>query len=61
MQCHGVVRAVEIRTRFENGVPCGYETLIATGGSTAPLPAQVGSTVVREGRGRSAGRGGLLG
>lgn len=61
VQCDGVVRAVEIRTRFEAGVPCGYETLIATGGSTAPVPAQVGDTVVGRGRGRAAEREGLLG
>lgn len=60
VQCDGIVRAVEIRTRFENGVPCGYETLIATGGSTAPVPAQVGNTVVGRNRGRAT-REGLLG
>ncbi len=61
VQCDGVVRAVEIRTRYEGGVPCGYETLITTGGSTAPLPADVGRTTSERGRGRGAGREGLLG
>ncbi len=58
VQCDGVVRAVEIRTRFEGGVPCGYETLIATGGSSAPVPATVGDTTDK--RRGGADREGLL-
>lgn len=44
VQCDGLVAKVEIRMRFKDGAPCGFETTLTVGSALAPLAGAGGGT-----------------
>ncbi len=62
IQCDGVVASVTVEMRDKDGVPCGFQTLVQTGQTAAPLTPTGGSTIVRSPApvGAGAAREGLI-
>ena len=56
VQCDGLVSSVEIAMRFKDGAPCGYETIVTSGGQA---PAAKIRPRPRTGNGGGARREGL--